>query len=183
MITFMSQQRSEGVILPRQPRATRSLQLEIWVTPGRQRQLANTGRSGDRRRLAWFIAIVLIISGALSFGISPAHAQKKRSKVPVIGKLSNGGSAQAFSGKLESLDKEHSLLKVNTVQGGHTEIFQVKKGVPVYTAGGDKLNLGELTPGSDVLVYFELKDERRMVKEIVVLTNAPAEEKKSPPPS
>ena len=75
------------------------------------------------------------------------------------------------------------MLKVNTVQGDHTEIFQVKKGASVYTAGGDKLELSELTPGTNVLVYFELKDEHRTVKEIVVLANAPAEEKKSPPPA
>ena len=171
------------MILPRKSRTTRSLNPEIGATPVGQRQLADTGRPDGRGRLAWFMAIVLIILGLLSSGTSPAYAQKKQSKVPVIGKLSSGGSAQAFSGKLVSLDKEHNLLKVNTVQGDHTEIFQVKKGVSVYTAGGDKLNLKELTSGTDVLVYFELKDERRTVKEIVVLTNAPAEEKKSLPPS
>ena len=171
------------MILPRKSRTTRSLHPEIGATPGGQRQLADSGRPDGRRRLAWFMAMVFIVSGVLSFRASPAYAQEKRSKVPVIGKLSGGGSAQAFSGKLESLDKERNLLKVSTVQGGHTEIFQVKKGVPVYTAAGDKLKLRELTPGTDVLVYFELKDERRTVKEIVVLTNAPAVEKKSPPPS
>jgi hypothetical protein len=129
------------------------------------------------------MVILLIVLVVLSFGASPAYAQKKRSKVPVIGKLASGGSAQAFSGKLASFDPEHDLLKVNTVQGDHTEIFQVKKGVSVYTAGGDKLKLSGLTPGTNVLVYFELRDERRTVKEIVVLTNAPAEEKNSPPTS
>ena len=182
IITFMRHHGSERVILPRKSRTTRSLHPEIGATPGGQRQ-ADTSRPDGRGRLAWFMAIVLIVSGVLSFGTRPAYAQQKRSKVPVIGKLSSAGSAQAFSGKLESLDQEHNLLKVNTVQGNHTEIFQVKKGVSVYTAGGDKLKLKELTPGTDVLVYFELKDERRTVKEIVVLANAPAEEKKSPPPS
>jgi hypothetical protein len=119
----------------------------------------------------------------LAAGVSVTHAQKKGSKVPIFGKLSNKGNAQAFSGKLESLDLEHNLLKVTTVQGDHTEIFQVKKGVSVYTAGGDRLALSELTSGTNVLVYFELKDERQTVKEIVVLANAPTETKKSPPRS
>ena len=169
--------------LSRKSRIVRSGHPENEATPVGQRQLANTGSPAGARRLTWFMAVVLIVSAVLTFGACPAHAQKKRSKVPVIGKLGSGGSAQAFSGKLESLDKERNLLRVNTVQGDHTEIFQVKKGVSVYTAGGDKLELSELTPGTNVLVYFELKNEHRTVKEIMVLTNAPAEEKKSPPPS
>ena len=168
---------------PRKSRAIRNIHPENETTPIGQKLFADTDSPAGAGRLAWFMAIVLIVSGVLSFGTRPAYAQVKRSKVPVVGKLSSGGSAQAFSGKLESLDKEHNLLKVNTVQGDHTEIFQVKKGVSVYTAGGDKLDLKELTPGTDVLVYFELKDERRTVKEIVVLTNAPTEGKKPPPKS
>ena len=167
---------------PRKSRPVRSVHPENEATPVGQGQFADTGSRAGAGRLTWFMAVVLIFSAVLTCGASPAHAQKKRSKVPVLGKL-GGGSAQAFSGKLESLDKERNLLKVNTVQGDHTEIFQVKKGVSVYTAGGDKLELSELTPGTNVLVYFELKDEHRTVKEIVVLANAPAEEKKSPPPS
>ena len=145
--------------------------------------MADTGSPDGTGRLPWFMAAVLIVSLVLRFGASPAHAQTKRSKVPVVGKLSGGGSAQAFSGKLESLDRDHNLLKVSTVQGDQTEIFQVKKGVYVYTAGGEKLKLRELKPGTNVLVYFELKGEHRTVKEIVVLTSAPAEEKKTPPSS
>ena len=163
--------------------ATRSLHPENVAVPCGQRQMADTGSPDGTGRLPWFMAAVLIVSLVLRFGASPAHAQTKRSKVPVVGKLSGGGSAQAFSGKLELFDPEHDLLKVNTVQGDHTEIFQAKKGVSVYTAGGDKLKLSELMPGTNVLVYFELKDERQTVKEIVVLTNAPVEEEKSPPPS
>ena len=159
------------------------LHTENTIVPGGQRRPAGPGNPEGARRLVWFIAGILIASVMLTSGVSSAHAQKRGSKVPVFGKLSNKGSAQAFSGKLESLDLEHNLLKVNTVQGDHTEIFQVKKGVSVYTAGGDKLKLSELMPGTNVLVYFELKDERQTVKEIVVLTNAPVEEEKSPPPS
>jgi hypothetical protein len=129
------------------------------------------------------MAFLLTVAVALGVGAKAALAQSTHQKVPVLGKLSSRGSAQAFSGKLESIDLEHKLLKVNTVQGDHTEIFQVKKDVSIYTAAGEKLRPSELTRGTNVLVYFELKSERRTAKEIVVLANAPLEEKKTPPPS
>jgi len=150
--------------------------------PGGQGNPADAGNTNRARPRNRFVASVLLVAALLGFGVSPAQAQKKRSKVPVLGKLGKG-SSQAFSGKLVSLDLERNLLKVSTVQGDHTEIFLVKKGVSVYTAEGDKLKPKELTPGTDVLVYFEVKDERRMAKEIVVLGTAPAEEKSTPPPS
>jgi len=171
------------VILPSRSFPTRSSHPERAAIPDGQGRPADARGPDRARRLSWFIAGVLMVAVLLVSGVGPAHAQKRRSKVPVLGKLSGGSSAQAFSGKLLSLDFKHNLLKVNTVQGDHTEIFQVKKGVSIYTAGGDKLEPRELTKGTSVLVYFEVKDERRTAKEIVVLGNAPAPEKQSPPPS
>lgn len=160
----------------------RSFPPERAAIVGGQGKPADADNPHPSRPPNRLVAGVLLVAALFAFGVSPAHAQKKRSKVPVIGKM-GGGSSQAFSGKFMSIDFERNLLKVNTVQGNHTEIFQVKKDVSVYTAGGDKLKPKELTPGTDVLVYFELKDERRMAKEIVVLGTAPAEEKSTPPPS
>ncbi len=138
---------------------------------------------GDRA--AWWpprlIAGVLL---AVLFAIASVFAQTqgKLSKVPVIGKMT-GGSTQAFSGKFHSIDFKRHLLKVNTVTGDHTELFQINKGVSVRTAEGEKMKAKNLKPGTDVLVYFEVKEERPTVKEIVILTAPPAEEKKAPPPS
>lgn len=117
--------------------------------------------------------------------LCPARAQEqRRRKVPVLDKITSGPSRQAFSGKVQSLDLERNLLNVNTVQGGNTEIFPVKKGVRVALADGGKLKLTALTPGTNVIIYYEQKGDRRTVKEIVVLMASPSEEKKkTPPPS
>ncbi len=98
-------------------------------------------------------------------------------------KITSVSSRLAFSGKVQSLDLEHNVLNVNTVQGGNTEIFPVKKNVRVSTAGGEKMKVAELKPGADVIIYYEQKDDRRTVKDIVVLASGSREEKKPRPPS
>lgn len=131
---------------------------------------------------AWdILALVLaILSGLSSAG---AQEQRKR-KVPVLDKITAGGpSRQAFSGNIQSLDLKRELLNVNTVQGGNTEIFPVKKGVRVTAADGRKLKVAALTPGTNVIVYYEQKGDRRTVKEIIVLASAAAEDKKKSRPS
>ena len=78
----------------------------------------------------------------------------------------------------------HQLLNVNTVQGENTEIFPLRKGTRVATANGGRKRLSQLTPGTNVLIYYEQRGDRRTVKQIVVLGAAPAKDKKaSPPPS
>lgn len=115
-----------------------------------------------------------------------AHAQdERRTRVPVLGKIAGGATRQAFSGRVQSVDLKRNLLKVDTVEGGATEIFPVKKSVPVSMADGKKIKLKELTPSTNVIVYYEQKEDRRTVTEIVVLAASGGEEKKqkSPPPS
>jgi hypothetical protein len=94
-----------------------------------------------------------------------------------------GSSQQAFTGKVQSLDLHHKLLNVDTVQGGVTETFPVRKGVQVVKANGNKDDLAALIPGTNVLIYYEQKGERRTVKQIVILTSKPSAEKKPPPTS
>ncbi len=126
-----------------------------------------------------------LLSIALLFTGTVLHGQDARKrKVPVVSKVISGSSHQAFSGKVESLDLERKLLNVNTVEGGNVEIFPFNKGVRVNTADGEKLQLHDLKPGTNVIIYYEQKGDRRMAKQIVVLTSAPVEQKKkSPPPS
>ncbi len=116
--------------------------------------------------------------------LAPARAQEERKhKVPVVDRITAGMGRQAFSGKVESVDLGRKLLNVNTVQGGNTEVFPVTKGVRVTTANGEKLKVKSLEPGTNVIIYYEQKGDRRTVKEIVVLAAGPAQGKKSPPPS
>jgi len=109
-----------------------------------------------------------------------AQDEHRRTKVPLIGKIGGGSNRQAFSGKVQSVDLRRNLLMVDTVEGGTTEYFPVKKNVSVYTAAGEKIKVTELTPGTNVIVYFRVKDDRRTVSEIVVLGVAEKPEAKKP---
>jgi hypothetical protein len=127
--------------------------------------------------------LVLALAALCALGAFAGQEERKH-KVPVINKITSGPNQQAFSGTVQSLDLKRALLNVNTVQGGNTEIFPIRKGTHVSTADGGKLKLATLTPGTNVLIYYEQKGDRRTVKDIVVLGEAPAkQDKKSPPPS
>jgi len=109
--------------------------------------------------------------------------QEHKTKVPGLDKITTGPSRLAFSGKVQSLDLDRNILNVNTVQGGNTEIFPIKKNVRVATVQGEKLRLTFLTPGTNVIIYYEQKGDRRSVKDIVVISTGAPTEKKSPPSS
>ncbi len=140
-----------------------------------------------RRRSFYGAGIALAIALTAVWGLwgGSGYAQETRkSKVPGLDKITSGSSKLAFSGNVQSLDKEHDLLHVNTVQGGTTEVFTVKKGIRVSTAKGGKLKLDALTPGTNVIVYYQQKAEKRTVTEIVVLSSGSGQDKKkAAPPS
>jgi len=132
------------------------------------------------------VALLILGSVLAAFcgpGVARAQQEHKR-KVPGLDKITSGPAEQAFSGIVQSVDLHHQLLNVNTVQGENTEIFPLRKGTRVATANGGRKRLSQLTPGTNVLIYYEQRGDRRTVKQIVVLGAAPAKDKKaSPPPS
>ena len=136
------------------------------------------GRGSPLRRLALLIFALL---GATSVAGELVWAQKH--KVPGLDKVMSGSSHQAFSGKVKSLDLEQKLLSVSTVQGSNTEVFPVKKGVVVLSAQGEKLKIKALTPGTNVIVFYDQRSDRRKVNQIMVLEPGTAEGKKVPPRS
>lgn len=119
----------------------------------------------------------------LVLNLGTAGAQERKTKLPRLDKIVGGGNQQAFSGIVQSLDRQRNLLNVNTVQGGVTEIFPVKRGIHIMTANGAKLRLAELVPGTNVIIYYEQKGDRRTVKQVVVLAASAPETKKTRPPS
>lgn len=134
-------------------------------------------------RPAWAVFLIAYLSTPF---VAPAQAQdeQRRTKVPLIGKIAGGSNRQAFSGKVQSVDLKRKLLIVDAVEGSHTEYFPVKKNVAVSSAAGEKMKVGELAPGTNVIVYFEVKDDRRSISEILVLGAADKPEaKKANPPS
>ena len=112
------------------------------------------------------------------------EAQEEHKKVPVIDRITSGGpSQQAFMGVVKSVDFESEVINVDNINGKSTEIFPIKKKIHVVTADGDKLKLATLKPGTNVLVYFDQKGDRRTVTRIVVLAGGPQKKKDSTPPS
>ncbi len=143
---------------------------------------------------AWFRLTlrVLIIGIQILATVAAIRAQdERRTRVPVLGKIGGGTTHQAFSGKVQSVDLKRNLLKVDTVEGSSTEFFPIKKNVEVSTAGGDKIKVQDLAPGTTIIVYYDQKEDRRTVSQIVVLSSGgeekegkvEKEKKKSPPPS
>jgi hypothetical protein len=118
------------------------------------------------------------------FGLSSAQAQdQRRRKVPLVDKLS-GGNHQAFTGKVEALDMERHVLELNATESKSLEIFPIKKGISVTSAEGERMQLSQLKAGTEVIVYYEQKGDRRTVKDIVVLAaREGGKPKKSEPPS
>jgi Cu/Ag efflux protein CusF len=130
-----------------------------------------------RFRVGLFAALILL---GLPFRDTIKAQEQHKPRVPVIDKITAGGATQqAFTGIVKSIDFESEVLNVDNVSGKSTEIFPIRKKVHVVTADGDKLKLAKLKPGTNVIVYYDQKGDRRTVTQIVVL--AGAVKKKSPP--
>ncbi len=130
--------------------------------------------------------LVALMFGLAVFGlVGAAHGQEeRRSRVPVVGKITGGPTREAFTGNVQSVDLERKLLKVTTVEGDVTEIFPVKKGMSVATPTGRHMKLGELKAGMSVLIYYTQAKDKRRVTDIILLALSPEQKnKKSPPPS
>ncbi len=129
------------------------------------------------------VAFVVLVFCFCAASRGKAQGQEHKRHVPGLDKISGGSTNQAFSGIVQSLDMKRNILNVNTVQGGVTEIFPIKKGLKVETAEGSKTKLEDLKPGTNVLIYYSQKGDRRTVKQIVVLAAEKVAAKKATPHS
>jgi hypothetical protein len=145
-----------------------------------------TGRAGGAEKAGAPVCRLRILVVALALAASsmiPAAAPAQaRPKVPHLGKTGDRLTRLAFSGKVQSLDTKHGVLNMTVPDREGTEMFPVKKHVEVVNADGAKLKLKALTPGTNVMLYYDQRGGEREVKQIIVLSAAP-EKKKSPPPS
>jgi hypothetical protein len=130
-------------------------------------------------RLFSALALALALGGSLV----SARAQEEKHKVPGLDKVVSESSHQMFSGKVESVDFKRELLNVNTVTGVETEIFPLKKTVHIADPNGAKLSLAALVPGADVLIHYDVRGDRRTIKDIVILARPSAKDDKKKTPS
>lgn len=114
---------------------------------------------------------------------APLHAQEHKSKVPIVGRLTNGNRQAVYSGKIESLNMKQGIMNVNPIEGRGSEIFPLKKNVHVQNLNGGKMALDALTPGTAVLIYFDQKAGERTIKNIVVLSSGKEQAKNRSAPA
>jgi len=115
-----------------------------------------------------------------------ARQDDHKKRVPVLDKITTAPNGQnEFNGKVQSLDLKNEVLNVQSLHEDDTEIFPIKKTVTVAAANGYRVDISALKPGTNVLVYFDQRGDKRKVKEIVILGQAPAAPTKvtAPPPS
>jgi len=131
---------------------------------------------------------ILIVFLTLSVGPTVRAQDEQRStKVPLIGKVGGGTNRQAYSGKVQTVDPKRKLLVIDSVEGSHTEFFPVKGDFEVTVPGGKKTRVSELMPGTNIIIYYQVKNDRREVTAILILgSHTPEKEpeaKKPGPPS
>ena len=160
------------------------------MRPSKGSQLAcSSGRVGARYGKAWFgerdIGLALVVCAICLLVSAPARCQRQLgSKLPGIGKITPSGlGQQAFTGSVQSLDRQHHVLNVSDAQTNSIEIFPIQKKVKISSVGGKKLKLAALSPGTNVVIYYQEKQGRRTVNQIVVLSSGAPPAKKKPPVS
>lgn len=128
----------------------------------------------DNARLPIF-ALCMVF--AIAASPSPAQ-QLGRQKLPVLGKIgTNAPTKGAFTGIIQTLDRQSKVLEVSSVNGRNTAIFPITKKVKVSSIEGHKLKLTALTPGTNIVVNYEQHGDRRTVQEITVIAKAPTGKK------
>lgn len=139
-------------------------------------------RRAAERVLAVYRAIGMAALFALTFlfVLGSALAQEEKPKVPGLDKIIAANEHLMFTGKVKNVDIDHNTLSVSSVEGSDTEIFPIKHGTHVYTSDGFRKKLDTLAPGTQVIVYYDQRSDRRTVTHIELYTS---ETKKKEPHS
>jgi hypothetical protein len=129
-------------------------------------------RGWRRRSLGQWGAVTALPAAVLLLAVAGLAQQipGRMSKVPVVNKIdSNAPTRSAFTGSIQLLDRKMKVLDVNGATGQSTAIFPLGKKVKISSVAGAKLKWASLTPGTNVIVYYEMERGRRTVQQIVVL--------------
>jgi hypothetical protein len=130
------------------------------------------------------LAVSALAAGLLCpFGMAQQGASP-RSRIPVVNKIAtNGPTRSLYSGSVETLNQKLKILNVSANGGQYTAIFPLTKKTKISSINGQKLKLASLTPGTNVIVYYEQQNARRTVQQIIVLGSQTHPAKKKNPHS
>jgi hypothetical protein len=143
---------------------------------------AQTGRlSRNERRARAFRSQFVVFAGLCIFAfVGTAFAQQEKPKVPGLDKILSANQHLMFTGKIKTIDLDHNVLTVGSVEGSDTEIFPIKHNTKVLTADGYRIKVGVLSPGTRIIVYYDQRSDRRNITHIDLFTS---EAKKKEPQS
>lgn len=128
-------------------------------------------------RAIWRPALLVL---TLLVFVGAAPAQEEKPKVPGLDKIIAANEHLMFTGKVKLLDEKRNTLSVSSVEGADTEIFPIKHGTRVLTSDGFRKKLDVLTPGTQIIVYYDQRADRRSITQIELYTS---ETKKKEPHS
>jgi hypothetical protein len=128
-------------------------------------------------RASWRPAL-LVLAILIFVGVAPA--QQEKPKVPGLDKIIAANEHLMFTGKVKLLDEKRNTLSVSSVEGSDTEIFPIKHSTRVLTSDGFRKKLDVLTPGTQIIVYYDQRADRRSITQIELYTS---ETKKKEPHS
>ena len=112
----------------------------------------------------------LVVLAMLMFVVT-APAQQERPKLPGLDKIISANQHLMFTGKVKLLDEKRNTLSVSAVEGSDTEIFPIKHNTRVRTSDGFRRKLNVLTPGTQVIVYYDQHSDRRTITRIELFTS------------
>jgi hypothetical protein len=128
-------------------------------------------------RVSWRPAQLLL---AMLMFVGAAPAQQEKPKVPGLDKIIAANQHLMFTGKVKLLDEKRNTLSVSSVEGSDTEIFPIKHSTRVLTSDGFRKKLNVLTPGTQIIVYYDQRSDHRSITQIELYTS---ETKKKEPQS
>lgn len=135
-------------------------------------------RRGARLRRAACAVAACMFAFLLASPLSAQQQPKK--KLPIVGKLSNGFQRLAYSGIIQSVDLKQRVLNVRSDKGHDTEIFPLRKDIHIQGFNGEKMKLKALTPGTSILIYYQVRGGERAIKDIIVLESSKSGPKHAP---
>ncbi len=109
-----------------------------------------------------------------------ALAQDEKPKVPGLDKIIAANEHLMFTGKIKAIDLDHNTLSVSSIEGSDTEIFPIKSSTHVLTSDGFRKKVDVLSPGTQIIVYYDQRADRRTITRIDLYTS---ETKKKEPHS